>query len=356
MAVQDYSGAAEELSLQSGIDGSVTAFTVAETPSANWPTGGNGFFVLVIDPGVAGKEEKVKVTARSGSDFTIERGYDDTSGATHATGAKIRHSIDSLSFARANKAVVNTIEQVSTAAQILISTASETLDGVTVSGDATLASNGALTIAAGAVNASKVAADVATQAELDAHASDTSSVHGITDTTVLATDTEVATAVSDHSADTTSVHGITDTSDLVVTGDLSDLAADLADVPRGVLGYAEVTANQTGIGTSDTDLTGLAVTITAGTDRRLRITGHIGVTVAGVVTTLRIAESTTQIQARGYGGGGSGAGVTAEAIITPSAGEHTYKLTLRVATSTVDLVASATQPSFILVEDIGSSA
>lgn len=41
-------------------------------------------------------------------------------------------------------------------------------------------------IADGAVTAAKVAADVATQAELDAHAADTTSVHGITDTSALA--------------------------------------------------------------------------------------------------------------------------------------------------------------------------
>lgn len=49
------------------------------------------------------------------------------------------------------------------------------------------------------------------------HAADTSSVHGITDSTVLATDAEVATAVGDHSADTTAVHGIADTAALSLT-------------------------------------------------------------------------------------------------------------------------------------------
>lgn len=45
-----------------------------------------------------------------------------------------------------------------------------------------------------------------------AHAADTSSVHGIADTSVLATDTEVASAVSTHAADTTAVHGLSDVS------------------------------------------------------------------------------------------------------------------------------------------------
>jgi len=68
------------------------------------------------------------------------------------------------------------------------------------------------------------AVDMATQTELDNHASDTTSVHGIADTSVLATATDVSTAVSTHSSDTTSVHGISNTADLVLTGDarLSD--------------------------------------------------------------------------------------------------------------------------------------
>jgi len=63
------------------------------------------------------------------------------------------------------------------------------------------------------------AVDMATQSELDTHASDTTSVHGIADTTVLATQTDVSTAVSTHSSDTTSVHGISDTANLVYTND-----------------------------------------------------------------------------------------------------------------------------------------
>lgn len=74
--------------------------------------------------------------------------------------------------------------------------------------------------------------DVATQAELDAHAADTTSVHGITDTSVLETtsgaqtkadaaqstaETYADSAVATHSADTTSVHGIADTSALETT-------------------------------------------------------------------------------------------------------------------------------------------
>lgn len=60
-------------------------------------------------------------------------------------------------------------------------------------------------------------ADEATarDAAIATHAADTSSVHGIADTTALATDAEVATAVSNHAADETAVHGISDANLLV---------------------------------------------------------------------------------------------------------------------------------------------
>jgi hypothetical protein len=70
---------------------------------------------------------------------------------------------------------------------------------------------------------------------ISGHNSDTTGVHGITDTSLLATTTDVSTAqsaaqgyadsaVSAHNSDETNVHGIADTADLVLTTDtrLSD--------------------------------------------------------------------------------------------------------------------------------------
>jgi hypothetical protein len=101
------------------------------------------------------------------------------------------------------------------------------------------------------------AVDMATQGELDTHASDTTSVHGIADTSVLATATDVSTAVSNHSSDTTSVHGITDTSALVVTSDarLSDARTPTTHagthVPGGtdVLDYTKIVGYGTALPT-----------------------------------------------------------------------------------------------------------
>lgn len=65
---------------------------------------------------------------------------------------------------------------------------------------------------------SKAGQDEATQTELDAHAADTTSVHGIVDTAVLATDAELAA----HAADTTSVHGIADTAALATKAEVEE--------------------------------------------------------------------------------------------------------------------------------------
>lgn len=80
-------------------------------------------------------------------------------------------------------------------------------------------------------------------AEIGTHNSDTTSVHGITDTAELATkayaDTAssnaVSTAIGTHEADTLSVHGITDTSLLVTTTGNQTLTNKTITTPAGLV-------------------------------------------------------------------------------------------------------------------------
>ena len=53
-------------------------------------------------------------------------------------------------------------------------------------------------------------------------------------------------------------------------------ASKMNELPKGVLGYAQVTANQGSI-TTGSDLTGLSVTVTVPAGRRLKITGFAAI-------------------------------------------------------------------------------
>lgn len=132
--------------------------------------------------------------------------------------------------------------------------------------------------------------------------------------------------------------------------------------PLGALGYAEVTADQGSI-TTTTDLTDLAVTVTVRTGRRLRITGWArgyAVSAADAQGDLSVREGATLLASRdslmGVAGNGMAWGPVL-AVVTPAAGEHTYKLTAEqtVGAGGLVMLASATVPAFILVEDIGAA-
>lgn len=138
------------------------------------------------------------------------------------------------------------------------------------------------------------------------------------------------------------------------------VVSDFDQRAAGQLGYAQVTAIQSGI-TVLTDLTNLAVTVTVGASRRVRITGDILATrtvVDGTVV-MYIREGTTTLQ-RGQAQPnriGEGIVIGRSIVVTPSAGTHTYKLSLEntTGTGTVGLDAGVDRPAYILVEDIGAA-
>lgn len=128
--------------------------------------------------------------------------------------------------------------------------------------------------------------------------------------------------------------------------------------PWGVVGYAERTTNQTGIGTSVTDLTSLSVTWTAVANRRYMVRSFVNLAQGSTATVGTVVIRTggnVQLQ--------SEASNTLNTIIstafqpvtsyTPAAGSQTVKMSASVNAGTGNSNNSSTNPSWILVEDIG---
>jgi len=125
------------------------------------------------------------------------------------------------------------------------------------------------------------------------------------------------------------------------------------------LGYAQATSNQGSI-TTEVDLTSLSVTVTVGTGRRIRITGVCRAQndTANSGFALQIQEGVTEFQtdSQRLPAASEPGTFHAVAVITPSAGSHTYKLTgQRQGVGTATTIAAAAAPAFILVEDIGAA-
>lgn len=148
-------------------------------------------------------------------------------------------------------------------------------------------------------------------------------------------------------------------------------AANHTKMPGGWIGYANVTASQTGIG-AEADLTGLTVTVTVGSNRLIRISALVNIEVdtSGTgnedVALLSIKEGVTYLAGARFAVGAESNDVVdyqscltpSVLVVAPSAGSHTYKLSLALASGTATLRtnASATLPAFIMVEDLGPSS
>jgi len=173
------------------------------------------------------------------------------------------------------------------------------------------------------------AVDMATQAELDAavsalnsalsnHESDTTSVHGIADTSVLATATDVSTAVSTHSSATTSIHGISNTADLVLTGD-----ARLTDARTPTSHAATHIPN----GSDAIDLTKI-IAIGASLPALPDVLYPAGMLFGvGAVAPYLLYRSTGSVWDQIGGAGGSGVTTGDTAPATPSVGDLWYNST-----------------------------
>ena len=82
---RQYKGAAAQTTTTNALSVSDTSVTL--TATTGWPSTAAVPFIVVIDPGTS-SEEKCSATI-SGSTLTLTRAQDDTTAATHATGATI---------------------------------------------------------------------------------------------------------------------------------------------------------------------------------------------------------------------------------------------------------------------------
>lgn len=143
--------------------------------------------------------------------------------------------------------------------------------------------------------------------------------------------------------------------------DLAALNTEVDALPRGTMGYAQITASQTGI-TTIVDVTGLTTTFTAVSGRRYRVSVDVyvngtvaadtlGISIANgsntqLTSTQIVAVANPAIQQRAVCSG----------VVTGISGSTTYKIrAIRLTgTGNMEVFASSANPGFILVEDIGT--
>ena len=97
MSKRYFSASAAEAQLIAGINESATSLTI--NISTGYPS--SLPFIIVVGNGTS-SEEVMLVTARSGTAFTVTRGYDTTTAYAHATGSSVIHAASAIDFREAN--------------------------------------------------------------------------------------------------------------------------------------------------------------------------------------------------------------------------------------------------------------
>lgn len=130
-------------------------------------------------------------------------------------------------------------------------------------------------------------------------------------------------------------------------------------LPRGTVGYAQIVANQGGI-VGPTDITGLVVAFTADPRRRYRVSIQSFMLSSAVsdVCLPSICNASNVVQQ--YGGIVVASTTYAQTVafsvvLSGLAGAQTMKMRAerQFGTGSISVVAGATYPAYILVEDIG---
>lgn len=147
----------------------------------------------------------------------------------------------------------------------------------------------------------------------------------------------------------------------IIIGKVSGSASPTSIAPRGIIGFNKTIGTTSGIW-AETDIVNLSASCTVvGTNRYIEVTHYVpdmSATIAGDIFAIRIKEGAAQLQERDLrvvSAIGTLAGYTAVVLQAPSAGVHTYKISIvRLAGSgTINHIAAASAPAYIKIEDKG---
>jgi hypothetical protein len=136
-------------------------------------------------------------------------------------------------------------------------------------------------------------------------------------------------------------------------------------VSQGRLAYVISTSNQAVASGAAVDITGLTVSVSLPANRVIRVTGQCIFAITPPMTLDGfINQDGTNVAAFGENSNATGGDATnksilqcGSAILTPTAGDHTYKLQAQATgAGSATIGASAAAPGFILVEDIGPAS
>lgn len=130
-------------------------------------------------------------------------------------------------------------------------------------------------------------------------------------------------------------------------------------MPRGQLAYGQAVAAQNNIGTTQTDITGLTLTATVPTGRRLRLSWNIQINVANanIAVFLWVLGGATTLMAQGWQIGLVGWSNPVGSVLFNSNGvATTYKVQMNTTSGTFNTAPGATSPAFLMLEDVGLSS
>ena len=96
MSTRNYSNTAVVTALSSSIDTTTTQIRVDATDG--YPAAP---FTIIVSPDTVA-EEIMLVTAATGNDLTVTRGFDSTAASPHGAGAVVKHGAVALDFREAN--------------------------------------------------------------------------------------------------------------------------------------------------------------------------------------------------------------------------------------------------------------